>query len=147
MTDESFQGNKKKNVKRKYFVLSDLLLVAIVVCAVLLVSFTSFFGNSTDDLTVVVSVGGKTFREIPLSQVQEPYTLVVEGYESEKAELYVTSESVEFIHSPCPDKLCVNTGKLTKNGQSAVCLPLRISVELVGSNSERSGSLPDVIVG
>lgn len=39
---------------------------------------------------------------------------------------------ISFEYSSCPDQTCVRTGKLTRAGQAAVCLPARISVRLEG---------------
>ncbi|NTV90004.1 MAG: NusG domain II-containing protein, partial [Clostridiales bacterium] len=38
--------------------------------------------------------------------------------------------------STCRDRICVGTGWLTKPGQSAVCLPNRVVVKIIGSNQE-----------
>ncbi len=147
MSDKVLQKETKADDKRKYFALPDLFLAGIVICAVLLGIFGMFGKSTGEDLVAVVNVGGKVYREIPLTQVQKPYTLSVEGCESEQVELYITSESVEFSHSPCPDKLCVNTGKLTKSGESAVCLPQRVSVKLVEVDGKQSVNQPDAVVG
>jgi hypothetical protein len=32
----------------------------------------------------------------------------------------------------CPDKLCEKTGKISKNGETIVCLPHRVVVEIQG---------------
>lgn len=34
------------------------------------------------------------------------------------------------LHSDCPDKICVNTGWLSESGQTAVCMPNRITVTI-----------------
>ncbi|MDR2526091.1 MAG: NusG domain II-containing protein [Oscillospiraceae bacterium] len=41
--------------------------------------------------------------------------------------------------APCPDQLCVHTGWLTHSGETAVCLPQRVSVELVGGKTAVDG--------
>lgn len=37
-----------------------------------------------------------------------------------------------FLQSDCPDQVCVRTGWLTRPGQSAVCLPKRLVLQLEG---------------
>lgn len=44
----------------------------------------------------------------------------------------VTEKGVKVTESDCKDKICVNTGYLTKSGQAAVCVPNGISVILSG---------------
>ena len=132
--------------KRRYFDLPDFLVIGIVLCAVVFVLLGMFSGGSDERLEAVVSVGGKVSARIPLSDVDEGYTYEVEGYNHEIVNLYITDESVEFSDSPCPDKLCVNTGKLTKAGDSAVCLPQRVSVKLVDSENSKNDQ-PDAVAG
>ena len=43
----------------------------------------------------------------------------------------VSDGTIRFEQSDGPDKLCVNTGKLGKSGQTAACLPNGIVVKLV----------------
>jgi hypothetical protein len=39
--------------------------------------------------------------------------------------------NISFIKSDCPDKICINAGKLHLAGQSAACLPNGIVVRIV----------------
>ncbi len=132
------------NSKRKYFTPWDLLLLAVVLFAFVLGIILLVCGPSEGELTAVVSVRGEVYCEIPLASVSEPYELTIEG--DETAVLSVSSEGVAFKSSDCPDKLCVNTGLLTQSGESAVCLPARVSVKLV-SDSNTDTNAPDAIVG
>ena len=47
--------------------------------------------------------------------------------------------------SECRDKICVNTGKLTRAGQMAICLPARVTLEL--QSVEGTENTPDAITG
>lgn len=52
--------------------------------------------------------------------------------------------SIAFISSDCPDKVCINTGKISRSGQFAACLPNEIYVKIVSDNDT---SDPDIIIG
>ncbi|MBQ8000063.1 MAG: NusG domain II-containing protein [Ruminococcus sp.] len=132
------------NFKRKYFALGDLPVVLLVLSAFVLGLIMLFSGRGDDNLVAVVSVRGEVYSEISLAQVAEPYDLTVEGDES--VVLHISSDGVEFVSSDCPDKLCVNTGLLTRSGQSAVCLPARVSVKLVSETGAPSDA-PDAVAG
>jgi hypothetical protein len=54
--------------------------------------------------------------------------------------------NIQFIKSDCPDKVCVNTGKIHMVGQSAACLPNGIVVKIVPAG-ERSEDDLDIVVG
>ncbi len=132
------------NSKRKYFALWDLLPLSVVVLAFVLGICLLFGAKSDSNLIAVVSVRGEVYCEIPLASVSEPYELTVEG--DGTAVISVSSQGVAFKSSDCPDKLCVNTGLLTNSGESAVCLPARVSVKLVADNDTDTNA-PDAVAG
>ncbi|MDI9470652.1 MAG: NusG domain II-containing protein [Bacillota bacterium] len=49
--------------------------------------------------------------------------------------------SVAFVHSDCPDQVCVRTGRLRDPGRFAACLPNQVLVTVVATTEE---SLPEV---
>jgi hypothetical protein len=49
--------------------------------------------------------------------------------------------SVQVLSSPCPEKICVKTGRISKPGQWIACLPNRVLVTVRGRRREQ----PDAI--
>ena len=84
---------------------------------------------------VVIEQDGKEVRRVELDSISQPETVVLEGEIS--VTVLLEPGQVSIVHSDCPDQICVNTGVLTRPGQSAVCLPARVSVRIVGKS--RSG--------
>lgn len=80
----------------------------------------------------VIEQDGKEVRRVELDSIPQPETLVLEGEIS--VTVLLEPGQVSIIHSDCPDQICVNTGVLTQPGQSAVCLPARVSVRIVGKS-------------
>ncbi|OGO88505.1 MAG: hypothetical protein A2Y15_01720 [Clostridiales bacterium GWF2_36_10] len=59
---------------------------------------------------------------------------------------YLNSDgSIRFMESDCPDKICINSGKLSKAGQFAACLPNQIYIKIV--SDEVDSDEPDIIIG
>lgn len=54
--------------------------------------------------------------------------------------------TLQFEESDCPDKVCINTGKISMVGESAACLPNSIVVKIV-KKSGRTDDTVDIIVG
>lgn len=54
----------------------------------------------------------------------------------------VKNGAVAFVDATCPDRICEREGYLSKAGQTAVCLPRRTSLVIVGAGGEET---PDVI--
>ena len=52
-----------------------------------------------------------------------------------------------MTEADCPDKICVNTGKISKIGETIVCLPHRVVVEIQGevSQSDSDDSIDSVV--
>lgn len=46
--------------------------------------------------------------------------------------------SIAFEESDCPDKVCIRAGKLSRVGQSAACLPNKITLKIVADGRRDS---------
>ena len=80
----------------------------------------------------VIEQDGKEIRRVELNSITQPETLVLDGEIS--VTVLLEPGQVSIIHADCPDQICVNTGVLTRPGQSAVCLPARVAVRIVGKS-------------
>lgn len=137
--------SRKTCEKRKYFRPADLI-VAAVVLLVALCGVLYLLGGDGEKLVAVVRVDGEIYKEIDLAQVGSPYDLAVATAEGDVV-IHIESDGVFVKSSPCDDKLCVNTGKLTKSSQASVCLPQKVSVKLVSADSSPDTNQPDAIAG
>ena len=119
---------------KKLITLQDLIIIfVILLSAVLLLLFKS----NEIGKTAVIRVDGKEYKTVNLES---------DG----KTEISVNGVSVVYgcgeiwvENSTCHDKICVNAGHLSKKGQSAVCVPNRVSVEIVGNDK----SAPKAVTG
>ena len=81
--------------------------------------------------TVIITLNGEVYREVSLNENSEipietefgENTVVIE-----KGEVFVTDAN-------CPDELC-EKDRISKSGESIVCLPNRLSVTVGGKNKE-----------
>lgn len=48
--------------------------------------------------------------------------------------------NIQFVKSDCPDKVCINTGKIRVPGQYAACLPNGIVVKIVSADGKDGGT-------
>ena len=81
--------------------------------------------------TVIISLNGEVIKEVSLDENS------VIPIETEFGENTVVIEqgAVFVTHSNCPDGLC-EKDKISKSGESIVCLPNRLSVTVSGKNKE-----------
>ena len=101
-------------------------------------------GGETGDLIAVVSVDGAETERVSLAGLTAPEerTYTHNGY---TLHVTFTAESAQVTASDCPTQDCVHTGAITRGGQSIVCLPARIVIQLEGGPAADSGV--DLVIG
>ena len=93
-----------------------------------------WFSRSGEGTTAVVSREGRELYRIDLPAVTEPYRIELDG--DYCATLLVEHGAIRFEQADCPDQLCVRTGRLTRAGEAAVCLPAEITVQIEGGGRD-----------
>ena len=91
--------------------------------------------------TVVISVDGRDYKSFPLD---EDTRFVIDGYHGGSNVLVIENGEAYLESASCPDKLCVNMGKISKVGQSIICLPNKVVIEIRGDSDETEY---DTVVG
>ena len=75
-----------------------------------------------DGGTVVIDQDGEELYRIDFTARTETETLGPAG--------------AAFVSSPCPDQVCVEAGLCDRVGETAVCLPQRVSIRIVGDGGD-----------
>lgn len=92
--------------------------------------------------TVQVRVAGAVTAGYPLD-VDASYTIT--GANGGTNLLVIEDGAARIEEASCPDGVCVHTGRIRRNGQSIVCLPNQVVVEIVSETENSSGV--DITVG
>lgn len=114
---------EKKKIKRDIMLISTLIIVCVA--AFLIINFVV----KKDGITAVVKVDGNIVYMLPLDKNA---SVTVEGYQGGSNTVVIENGTVYMKDADCPDKLCEKTGKISKNGETIVCLPHRVVVEIQG---------------
>ena len=133
------QKQKKSDIKRKRVTAWDFVLMGIMVFTAASVIFIQHSGSG-EQLEVVVKKDSEIVYTKSLSDVSIESQVPIDA--EYNIILSVMPDGVQVKNSECGDKVCVNTGKITRSGQAIVCLPAHVSVELRGGEPEA-----DVMVG
>ena len=48
----------------------------------------------------------------------------------------IKNGGVRMLSADCPDRICVRTGRITRAGQTIVCLPHRVTVTVTGGRND-----------
>lgn len=79
-----------------------------------------------------VRVDGETYGTYPLSQEGR---YIIKGTSGDDV-LEIKDGGARIVEAQCPDGLCVDMGWIFASGESVICLPNRIVVEIVAEDSE-----------
>ena len=122
----------------------DVIVVLAVIALAALSAMTVWRGGTENGaLTAVVTADGQEIdRFAPADLENEPRTYAHNGYT-----LTVTAEDggLRVSEADCPIQDCVHTGAISRSGQSIVCLPARIVIQLTGGQPD--GDAVDIVIG
>ena len=59
-------------------------------------------------------------------------TRIIEGRDGCRVTLLVRDGGICFGEADCPDRLCVRSGRLTRAGDAAACVPAGVMVRVLG---------------
>lgn len=110
----------------------DLLIIVpfLAIAAVIAI----WFNAKPSSGIAVVEKDGVQVYSFDLSRQKTTRIIDVGG--SMNIKLLLEPGAISFYHSDCPDQICVRTGKLTKPGQVAVCLPGKVSVRIISNDKK-----------
>lgn len=129
-------SSDKKRKARNDLILAALIIV-IAVAGLLLLNMTKESGNS-----VSVKIDGEETVSFPLSQDTE--YVIRTGENNENRNILVIKDGKAFIsEADCPDGICKRYKAVSFVGETIVCLPHRVVIEVTG---ERSDNSIDVVV-
>ena len=115
---------------------NDIIFIAAILLTVLIAALVLFLLKTPGD-TVTVTVDGKPFGEYPLNEDRTVEIKNGNGYNIlviENGKAYVKSAS-------CPDGICSSHRPIGSSGESIICLPNKVVIEIRTSN----GKQPDII--
>ncbi len=112
-----------KKISRGDVFLSLFLLVFLVG------AFFAFRQEAASVCYAEISVDGELYKRVQLTGHQGREELLVETARGKNL-IVVEGESIRVKEADCPDKICVNMGRLTQPGETAACLPHKLLIEV-----------------
>lgn len=109
---------------------NDIILIVLIVLASIFL-FVAMVIKQEDGGIVVLKVGGETYKDFPLL---EDMTYTMEFEDGRYNTIVIKDGYVEISDASCPDQICVNHRKIQKSGETIVCLPNQLVIEIKGSS-------------
>ena len=119
------RGNKKLN-------LILVLAIAAVACAGLAATRLMGANTDTDTATVVVRDGEQNVYELPLGK--DATKTITTGLGTNV--VVIKDGRVHVEEADCPNQDCVHQGWIDAAGQQIVCLPHKLTVDIVDENAK-----------
>ena len=109
------------------------MLIPIVIVLVLAIGagIWAWMHFSTKGDIIVIHKGDEIVEEVELSKVKKPYTI-----DLGTNKVLIEKDGATVKEAKCPDKVCVHTGKITKNGEAIICAPNKVMVEFKGKDQK-----------
>ena len=115
--------------KKKLTIIIISLLVLLSAAAVAFQKLSP----AAEGLSAVVALDGEQMLEIPLTKPQQLTEIKLHEQLGVDITLEYIGDKIRFKSSSCPDKICINTGWLSRDMDIAVCMPNRTSVVIMPS--------------
>lgn len=112
---------------------NDIILCGIILIFGLVISgcFT-FLKDNKAGKAVIVNVDGNFYNEYDLST---DFTFSIET-EAGTNVVEIKDSSVRVLDSDCNGRDCIGMGKISKSGESIVCIPHRMEIYIKGDSSD-----------
>lgn len=104
-----------------------LLIIVFLSAAAIMWIFVNRPHGDAGEGEAVIYKNGEVFDTVSLS---EEKTVVIEDGNGNRNVIRIEGGQVKMIEASCPDQLCVNTRPAKRNGESIICLPNRVAVEI-----------------
>ncbi len=119
------------DTKRSLICKKDIIFIAVLLC--LAVIFYFVYKNifmSQKSVHAEIYTDGKLVKSVTLGN-DNTFTCD----EIPQVTFDVKNGAIAFIHSDCPDKICIKSGYIKNAGQTAVCLPNKTTLKIVADTN------------
>ena len=109
----------------------DIILIVIIVVVAAMAFLMHHILQEAGTGQVIVKVNGAVEGTYDLNDDQE--ISINNGTNI----LVINNGKADMIEADCPDKLCVEQRAISKNHESIICLPNKVSVEIVSTSESQ----------
>ena len=111
----------KRLIRKRDAAIIIMILLTVIIC------FAGYKLFSPSGRTAVITINGKTAEKLSLTESGgRDITLK----EAEGIVIEINNGRIRVKSADCPDKICVNTGYISKVGEKIVCLPKKLILEI-----------------
>lgn len=106
----------------------DIIIGAVAIAAAGMLYFSGILRPEGEGAKVVVTVDGDVFGEYSLNEDMQVKIDSEDGFNS----FEIKDGRVDMYEADCRDGICVDHSPISLNGETIICLPHKVVVEVVG---------------
>lgn len=114
----------------KLFRKGDFAVIAAIIFAAAV--FMLWSSSKSEAPQAVITVDGEVVETLDLDSVKEKRIIIPDTFP--KVTIIAENGEVWFERAECEDRLCIASGRLSKHGDTAVCLPAKTAIAVTGSD-------------
>ena len=107
-----------------------ILIASILVVSIGALFFISGMAMNYDNRYVKISIDGELYKKYSLDGTFDKEIII----DTDKGTnvIHIKKGFVYMEESTCPDKTCIKQGSIDRPGEIIVCLPNKVTVEIIG---------------
>ena len=117
---------------------NDRIFLSIVFGILLVIAAVFYLTGKSNGAKVQITVDGVLYGTYSLDENQE---IPIETNGVITNILIIKDGMADMTEADCPDKLCVHQRAISKTGETIVCLPNKVVVEVLGSEESELDSV------
>lgn len=102
--------------------------------------FSKTISNSNKLIYASIKIDGKLYDNIPLSTNKGEKNLNIKTPTGNNS-ILIRDNLIKVISADCKDDLCVKQGEISKVGESIICLPHKLIIEIKGDENDSSSDM------
>lgn len=125
----------------------------VIIISMVIISFIPYFIFSKmlkkeySSTYANIKLDGKIYDNIPLSSFKGEKEIRIDSEDgSDYNIIKIKDNQINIEDASCKDSLCIKQGSISKVGQTIVCLPHKLIIEIKGEESNSSSDEDDIIL-
>lgn len=111
------------------------VFACVVLCSLAALFVLNVFVYTGTGTQVEIELDGKPYAKYKFAEINSDKSIEISsdyGYNI----INISKNGVEVTKSDCPDQIDVRQGKISRAGQSLICLPHRLVIRITGGGGE-----------
>ncbi len=127
-SEKNFSSTQKTKIRNDIILAAVIVIIAVAV--LLFISATKVRGNR-----VVVKINGIETRSYLLSENTE-FEIKTGKNDEDYNVVVIENGKVRVTEADCPDGICKDYRPISYVGETIICLPHKVVIEIVGENTD-----------